>query len=140
MEVIAARASERGRELEEAPMPERLAGQLEDFDENRRRIVTIEDREVVVLRSGDSFYALDNWCLHMGGPVGEGMLIGKVESVLSEDKCHLGDRFSDTETHLVCPWHGWEYNVKTGEAAAARSMKLRTYKTEVRGEDVYVIS
>src|SRR5262249_30134206 len=96
------------------PMREWLAGRVSDFDAGDRQIVSIEDREVVVFRWADRFYALENDCLHMGGPVGEGLILGKVEAVLSDNKELVREVFSDTEIHLVCPWHGWEYDIETG--------------------------
>ena len=120
-------------------MSEWLAGRLSDFDDEQRRVLSADGREIVVFRRNDRFYALDNTCLHMGGPVGEGILIGKVEAVISEDKRFLGERFSEEEIHIVCPWHGWEYDIETGQCAGDRRRRLGRYETEVRGEDVYVI-
>ena len=42
--------------------------------------------------------------------------MGKVEAVLDEDKRQLRERFSTSEIHLVCPWHGWEFDVRTGQS------------------------
>jgi nitrite reductase (NADH) small subunit/3-phenylpropionate/trans-cinnamate dioxygenase ferredoxin subunit len=40
------------------------------------------------------FFAVDNTCPHAGGPIGEGKLSGEI---------------------VTCPWHGWQFNVRTGE-------------------------
>jgi nitrite reductase/ring-hydroxylating ferredoxin subunit len=120
-------------------MTEICAGRTADFDDDQRRIVSANGRDIVVFRHGDRFYALDNVCLHQGGPVGEGIIIGKVEAVLSEDKRFLGERFSDEEIHIVCPWHGWEYDIETGRCAGDRRRRLGRYETVQRGDDVYVI-
>jgi len=50
-----------------------------------------------------------------------------------------GQRFSD-EVHFVCPWHGYEYDLKTGECAADRRLRLKTYQVVRRGEDIYVVA
>jgi len=121
-------------------MAEWLAGTVSDFEDNHRRILTVNNREIVVFEHKGGYYALDNTCLHMGGPVGEGLILGKVEAVLTQDKRWLGDRFSEDEFHLVCPWHGWEYDIETGECAGDKRKRLRKYKTEQRGDDVYVIA
>lgn len=92
------------------------AGRVEDYTEGRRVLVSVEDREVFVFERAGRFYAFENVCRHMGGPVGEGVLIGKVEAVLDETGRHLGDRFSKTEIHIACPWHGWEYDLATGQS------------------------
>ncbi|HVC77872.1 MAG TPA: Rieske 2Fe-2S domain-containing protein [Candidatus Micrarchaeaceae archaeon] len=121
-------------------MPESVrAGTVEQLRGGARALVTLNGREVVVFHHHGDFHAFSNVCLHQGGPVGEGMLIGKVESRIDSGGCWLGDRFSDDEIHIVCPWHGWEYDIRTGEMAGDRRLRLRRYDTRVEGEDVYVI-
>ena len=113
-------------------------GTVDDFADGQRRILSVDDREVCVFKANGRFYALNARCLHQGGPVAEGMLIGKVEAVLGPDRRLTGERFSEDEIHLVCPWHGWEYDIETGECAGDRSLKLPRYEVDVRGDVVYV--
>jgi nitrite reductase/ring-hydroxylating ferredoxin subunit len=40
----------------------------------------------------------------------------------------------------VCPWHGWEWNLETGQHAGDRRRRLRTYQTRRDGDEIYVIS
>ena len=49
-----------------------------------------------------------------------------------------GQRFASDQVHFVCPWHGYEYDLRTGECAADRRLKLKTYEVVRRGEDIYV--
>jgi nitrite reductase/ring-hydroxylating ferredoxin subunit len=114
-------------------------GRIGDLTHGRRILARIDGREVFVFEREGRLYAFENVCRHMGGPVGEGLLIGKVEAVLDEQKRLLYERFSKDEIHLVCPWHGWEYDIETGECVANRRIKLRRYDAVQRGEDVYVI-
>lgn len=113
-------------------------GSVEDFTEDTRKRFTGGGREIVVLRHAERFYAFENVCLHMGGPVAEGLLIGKVETLLDDNMCDLGDVFREDTIHLVCPWHGWEYDLETGVFAGNPRRKLRTYQTSVREGNVYV--
>lgn len=62
-------------------------------------------------------YATDNTCLHRGGPLGHGPLEGEV---------------------VTCPWHGWQYNVTTGEAVFNKEIKVDTYEVKVEGDDIVV--
>ena len=112
---------------------------MSDFEDERRKIVSANGRDIVIFRYKDRFYALDNTCLHAGGPVGEGLILGKVEAILSEDKRLLGERFSEDEIHIVCPWHGWEYDIETGRCAGDGRLRLRRYETIQRGDDIYVV-
>jgi nitrite reductase (NADH) small subunit len=115
-------------------------GSISDLVDGQRLLAAVDGREVFVFERDGRLYAFENVCRHMGGPVGEGNLIGKVESVLDETGAHVRDRFSTTEIHLVCPWHGWEYDIETGECAANRRIRLRRYEAVQRGDDVYVIA
>ena len=64
-----------------------------------------------------SVYALDNTCLHRGGPLGQGTLNGDV---------------------VTCPLHMWEYNVHSGEKVNSPGVKVATYPVQVEGDDIKV--
>ena len=114
------------------------AGRVTDFEDGRRALVEVDGREVFVFERDGRFHAFENVCRHMGGPVGEGVLIGKVEAILDDENRHLGDRFSTSEIHIVCPWHGWEYDIETGICAADRRIRLRRFEATTRAGEVYV--
>jgi nitrite reductase/ring-hydroxylating ferredoxin subunit len=84
--------------------------------------------------------AYSNYCLHQGGPACEGLTIAKVEELLMPDKTSRGLYFSETEMHFVCPWHGYEYDMLTGECVADRKLKLRKYPVLQKGDDIYVVA
>ena len=76
------------------------------------------DGKVFALANVDGkFYAINNTCLHRGGPLGQGVLEGK---------------------NVTCPWHGWEYDVTTGKVCANPSVGVECYAVEVRGDDIFV--
>ncbi len=75
-------------------------------------VATVNDKEVAVFNVDGTFHAIDNVCKHRGGPLGEGELDG------------------DTVT---CPWHAWQYNVKTGACMTKEGITVDKY--EVRVED-----
>lgn len=120
-------------------MPEVFAGKRTDFADDVRKIVANGTGEVSVFRVGERFYAFANRCLHQGGPVGEGRVFPKTEVVVDADGKVTGHRLSETERRLVCPWHGWEYDLETGKCAGDQSLRLQRYETTVRGDDVFVV-
>jgi nitrite reductase/ring-hydroxylating ferredoxin subunit len=65
--------------------------------------------------------------------------MGKVEDVIAPDHTYRGERFSADEMHFVCPWHGYEYDLKTGEFVVDRARRLQKFDIVLRGEDVYVV-
>ena len=71
--------------------------------------------------------------------VSEGMIIANVEEVIAPDKTYLGQKWSENEVHFVCPWHGWEYDLETGEFVVDRRKKLKKYAVVEKGQDVYVV-
>src|SRR5690242_1236078 len=98
-------------------------GEIEDFPEGKPKIVQLAGREVGVTRWRGEVFALRNICPHQYGPVCGGyampMVVGDVNGVLEVD---------DDRLVMVCPWHGWEFDARTGAAAWGKShYKLKTY-------------
>ncbi|MBO0730834.1 MAG: Rieske (2Fe-2S) protein [Acidimicrobiaceae bacterium] len=120
-------------------MAEWPVGSVEELQAADRKIVPVGDSEVGVFRVDGRFYAYENRCRHQGGPVCEGLIIGKVVAVLEEDRNVVSEQFSDDETHLVCPWHGYEYDITTGECAVDRTFGLRRYQVTEHDGWLYVV-
>jgi nitrite reductase/ring-hydroxylating ferredoxin subunit len=110
-----------------------------DFGVNDRKIVRNGRTEIGIFYRDGAYFAYENTCVHQGGPACEGLIMGKVEEIIATDKTYRGQRFSKDETHFVCPWHGYEYDLKTGECVADRRLRLRKFEVVTRGDDVYVI-
>ena len=73
---------------------------------------------IAVFNVDGTFYAIDNTCVHRGGPLGEGELEGDV---------------------VTCPWHAWQYNVKTGVSTTNPSASVKSYQVKVEGSDIKVL-
>jgi nitrite reductase/ring-hydroxylating ferredoxin subunit len=120
-------------------MGEVNAGTAVGFEEGTCRLVTVDGREVGIRLHGGDFYAYENRCLHQGGPVCEGIVVGSVEEDITAGGESLGQRFADDAPHLVCPWHAFEYDLRSGELVTDRSRKLRRYEVVQRGEELFVV-
>ena len=120
-------------------MTEHFVGKASEFDDGARRIVFLKNTEVGVFKEDGRYYAYSNYCVHQGGPACEGLTIHKVEEKILPDRTSRGLQFSDSELYFVCPWHGYEYDIKTGECTADRRLKLKKYQIVQKGEDVYVV-
>ncbi len=59
--------------------------------------------------------------------------------MLNEDKTSRGQKWSDTDVHIICPWHGWEFNLRTGRHPGNPNMRLRSYDVTVKDDEVYVV-
>lgn len=115
-----------------APAERRVfLGHRAELRDGTRRIISLPDDEVGIIVHDGEIFAYRNRCFHQGGPVCEGSIIGRVEARLTSDGRMLGETFSDTETHLVCPWHGVEYRLADGTCVTDARVRLRRYETVV---------
>jgi nitrite reductase/ring-hydroxylating ferredoxin subunit len=119
-------------------MAEVFVAKVADFPDGDRRIVQHGAHDIGVFHWDGEFYAYANMCLHQGGPACEGLIMHQVEDVIGPDKTWIGQKFSDSQVNFVCPWHGYEYDLKTGECAADRRLRLRKYNVVRRGDDIFV--
>ena len=113
-------------------------GSTELVPEAAGLLVRIEGIEIGVFRSHGEFRAYENRCAHQGGPVCTGVIIGKVEKTVAPDGTVSRDHESTEQIHLICPWHGWEYDLSNGECATDRRYKLRQFPVEVVDGQVFV--
>jgi nitrite reductase (NADH) small subunit len=80
-------------------------------------VAEVNGQAVAVFNVDGTYYAMDNTCVHRGGPLGEGELEGEV---------------------VTCPWHAWQFNVKTGVSVNNPSASVKTYPVKVEGSDIKV--
>lgn len=113
-------------------------GRRADLDDATRVLIDVDGREIGVIRRDDQFFAFENRCVHQGGPVCEGVLVGRVDEDVDAEGRLLGGRFSTEEIHLVCPWHGFEFDLATGACVGDRRLRLRRFDVIEDGEEVYV--
>lgn len=92
---------------------------VSDVPSGTAKIVQVKGEPIAIFNVNGSFYATHNTCLHMGGPIGEGIV-------------------NDSDLTVECPWHGWTYYLETGETIFDPSKKLKTYKVKVQGTDVFL--
>ncbi len=118
-------------------MTETLIGTLKEFPDGDYRIIDIDGFEVGVFRRGTTFYAYENRCPHYGGPVCQGKILHRVEERLGDDQSSRGLRFAPEE-HIICPWHGVEFDLKTGRHAGHSHYRLRAIPARVQADEVYL--
>lgn len=107
---------------------------VEDLPEGSRVIAEVDGVEVAVFRIEGEFHAVANFCPHQGGPLCEGELCGR--TVVDREAWEW--EFDDTEKYVLCPWHGWIFDVTTGENVDTDRYSVPTYEVEVRDGGVFV--
>lgn len=120
-------------------MAELYVGKESEFQERDRKIIAQGDLEIGVFLVDGEFYAYENNCVHQGGPVCQGKILNRVMEVLADDKTSRGLKFSEEDVHIVCPWHGYEYNLKTGRHPGDRNVRMKPYEVKVKDGDIYVV-
>jgi nitrite reductase/ring-hydroxylating ferredoxin subunit len=111
---------------------------VEEIPDNGGVLADVGDREVGVFRYKGKLLAYDNRCIHQGGPICTGELLGATKVRLSDHKEVVGVTLDEDEMRIVCPWHGWEYDLATGEAAHDRGIRLRRFEVTVEDGIVYI--
>ena len=70
-------------------------GRKDEIEPGRFRCVAVDGQRIVLYNVRGSFYATSATCAHLGGPLDEGLF---------------------EEGVVTCPWHGWQFDVRTGES------------------------
>jgi nitrite reductase/ring-hydroxylating ferredoxin subunit len=95
----------------------RIASRADLPAEGEAKEFTLGDKVVCVANVDGAFSAMDNVCAHRGGPLGQGVVLdGKV----------------------VCPWHGWMYDPRTGVPDVNPNLRVAVYPIKVEGEEVLI--
>jgi nitrite reductase/ring-hydroxylating ferredoxin subunit len=123
-------------ELAERSMTDINIGSAAEFDDPGRKIIDANGVEVGVFKLAGEFFAYLNVCPHIGGPACQGKIIAKVDEVISADRTSMGLKFSKTQINVVCPWHGYEFDIRTGSHPGNPRIQLARVKVEVQGGDV----
>ena len=125
--------------IEQAAPAEYYVGAIADFAERSGVLVKAGGLEVGVFMVKGRLHAYENRCRHQGGPVCTGEIIGRYEQVVLPDGTVARERFADDEVRIACPWHGWEYDLETGECTADRRFRLRRIEVRQHDGEAYVV-
>ena len=93
-------------------------GTLAEVPAGSCRSVEADGMSVAICNVDGTIYAVDNTCPHAGGPLGEGSLDGEL---------------------VECPWHGWRYNVKTGERPENPEITVDCFRVQVENDVIHVV-
>ena len=88
-----------------------------DVQPGTGKCVEVNGRQIALFNVEGTFHAIDNTCLHRGGPLAEGELEGNI---------------------VTCPWHGWQYDVLTGCNTMDETERVDRFDVKVEGGDVFV--
>jgi nitrite reductase/ring-hydroxylating ferredoxin subunit len=108
-------------------MARHVVAAVGEIAEGERKLVTIEGREIGIFNVNGEFFALLNRCPHAGAQLCRGFVVGFAEAVEPGKY-----RLSRQGEFLRCPWHGWEFEIRTGQSwFDPKKVRTRAYKTSV---------
>lgn len=119
-------------------MGEHVVAGADELADGDRIVVQLEGRDVGVFKLDGEYRAYTSWCAHQGGPACEGRLSGTTEATYDRATHEVETNWVREGEILLCPWHGWEFDVRTGAALAREDVRLPACPVEVRDGDVVV--
>ena|ERR1700728_4219795 len=120
-------------------MRELNVGPITGFPDPGRKVVAVDGIEIGVFYIKGKFSAYRNICPHLGGPVCQGKIMPRVEEDLTADRKSRGLVFSKAKTNIVCPWHGYEFDIETGCHQGNPRLRLRALEVRISAGQVFVL-
>ncbi|WP_020495904.1 Rieske (2Fe-2S) protein [Sciscionella marina] len=111
---------------------------LADLEERERLVVEVDGVELGIYFHAGEVRAWHNVCPHQGGPVCQGKIMPRTVQTVREDRKNGGPAFHPSDRTIVCPWHGFEFDIGTGRHPSAPGIGLRPIPVRVQGDDVIV--
>ncbi|MDO8461394.1 MAG: Rieske (2Fe-2S) protein [Deltaproteobacteria bacterium] len=90
---------------------------VSEVPNNEGRVFEVKGQQVALFNVDGKICAIENVCPHRGGPLGEGSLDGAI---------------------VTCPWHGWQFDVTTGQSPVNPAASVKTFPCKVEGANVSV--
>ena len=94
---------------------------LRELPDNSQKIVDLGPHKIALFHYNNEISAIANACLHKAGPLGLGLVENKYDGL-----------------YVTCPWHGWEYNIKTGSAPPGYKDQQALYEVKVEDDDILI--
>ena len=108
-------------------MARHVIAPVDELPPGTRKFLTIDERPIAVFNIKGEFFGLLNRCPHQGAALCEGPLIGLAQS---SDPGTI--RYTRPGEILRCPWHGWEFDVRTGKSwCDPARFRIKAYKARV---------
>ena len=94
---------------------------LSELPTGSQKIVQVGVHKVVLFHFNNEISAIANACLHKAGPLGLGLVENKYDGL-----------------YVTCPWHGWEYNIKTGSAPPGYKDQQAVYEVKIEDGNIFI--
>jgi nitrite reductase (NADH) small subunit len=95
----------------------KLAAESELPPKGQAKEFQLGDKMICIANIDGTITAMDNVCLHVGGPLGQGVIEGG---------------------KIICPWHGWQYDPQTGQAGHNPNARVPVYPIKIENGDLLI--
>jgi nitrite reductase/ring-hydroxylating ferredoxin subunit len=92
-------------------------GEVTDLTPGQGKLVQVDGTDIALFNVNGTYYAVEAICPHEQGPLHDGELDGGT---------------------IVCPWHGYDFNVKTGECYADPELRVTTFVVKTEGNNLFI--
>jgi nitrite reductase/ring-hydroxylating ferredoxin subunit len=92
-------------------------GRVDDLAEGQATVAQVDGQRIAIFHAVGHYYALEASCPHEGGPLADGVIEG---------------------LHIICPWHGYDFHLKTGECGLDPDIRALTYPIKVQDDDLLI--
>jgi len=115
-------------------MTRHVVAAVDELPPGSRKFLVIDERPIAIFNVKGEFFGLLNRCPHQGASLCEGPLIGLAEAELPGEV-----RYTRRGEILRCPWHGWEFDIRTGQSwCDPNDMKIRQFRLAVEEGEALV--
>ena len=92
-------------------MPKYVVASVDEISPGERKLVQIRGRPIVIFNLDGEYFGILDRCPHQGASLCRGKLVGLVEALSPGNY-----KFSRKDEIIRCPWHGWEFDIRTGQS------------------------
>ncbi|QLC35385.1 Rieske 2Fe-2S domain-containing protein (plasmid) [Halarchaeum sp. CBA1220] len=119
-------------------MSEHAIATADELEDGERKLIEVAGREIALFRIEGEYHAYTNWCAHQGGPACEGSVTGTAAADFDRDDLETSLEWCKEGEVLNCPWHGWEYDISSGDCLSKEGTRLPAHPVRVEDEEVVV--
>lgn len=119
-------------------MTEYHVAKVDQFTALQPVFAEVKGITIAIYHFQGNYYAYANRCPHEGGPVCEGLTVGDVQCKFGQDRRVVQRLVSMDDFDIACPWHGIEFDLKTGICKAHDRYRLLKFQVFADKDDVIV--
>lgn len=119
-------------------MTDHVVAETDELAEGDRMVVEVDGMEIGVFNINGEYRSFVNWCPHQSGPCCEGSVQGRIDASWDPDTLETTLSYSKEGEILSCPWHGWEFDLVSGDCLSDDSVHLPSFPVTVVDDQIIV--